>query len=194
VRSRTLRLINLVQFDVSNVRYSSLDFALEIAGIKQLLELFNGDLDLFMGFLSAYLPVAFETTFELNDVSNLKFESWPTPDLVRAFGASGALGTVGSPSDRYRSIWLLANGTLIFPVLLSLLILYVAFKGLIDHREQLIGLTRDVSVRERALLDQAGRRISELEQSQIEMTKLLQHCCCTPVARPRKPQPACPPQ
>jgi len=87
-------------------------------------------------------------------------------------------------------MWLLANGTLVFPVILSLLVLYVAYKGVADNQEQLNGLVKDVRERESGLLKLGGERIAQLEGSQTKLIELLSSCCCPAkgtVHRPRRP-------
>ncbi len=72
-----------------------------------------------------------------------------------------------------RSVWLLTNGTLIVPVLLSLAVLYVALKNVDQERAELLEIRKDLLSREQALERKTSEHMMELGKSQLELLKLL---------------------
>lgn len=189
-------LLPLVGFEVRYLNYGSLDLTLEIAGAKNLASLFEGNLDLFLIFLHGYLPAAFQTATNL-DPSGLTFNAFPSADLASVFASANApvspepappmqpahtpqpASPAPTPSpvppatDRLKSAWLIANYSLVVPVLLSLLVLYVWAKGLSEERAELQALHKELLLREQALVKISVDRSLELDKQQSALVGAL---------------------
>lgn len=198
-------LLPLVGFEVRTIEYGSLDLSIEIAGVQYLAKLFTGNLDVFMMFLKGYLPEAFtEALRPLNlNAHGLSFDPQPSTGLLTAFATSTA--PTGTPtefptvskltsefSDKSRFFWLIANGSLVVPVVLSLAVLYVAIKDRSEERLELRTALKDVTAREAIILQHDSNRVKELEKTQMELMELskLRAYAVTPTAK--KSAGACP--
>src|SRR5262249_31075245 len=152
-------LIPLVGLEVTTISYGSLDLALEFTGLKHLVDLFDANFDLFMMFMAAYLPTAFGASLSelgfLNE-TDFEFNVVPSGALTTAFAtpAGGTTQTPASPSQataasqkeksRLKKMWLLTNSTLMVPVALALIVMYVAYKGVVDEKAELAAVRQDV--------------------------------------------------
>jgi hypothetical protein len=143
-RARDKRSIaKQIFFAVSDIRYSSLAFGLDIGPVSKLVELFERDFDALQVFLNAFVPQAFENTFghEFSDlhqfdvrVSETVRRSFVTSDLSELHGdtRTGGAELAGSAVGSARAAWLwrLANGSLLIPVILGLLVMVYAVREL----------------------------------------------------------------
>lgn len=176
-QARAADLIPLIGIGIASMRYGSLDLMIEFAGAKHLVELFDGNFDVFMMFAQAYLPGAFDNALhQMNFIGDaFLFDIAPMPELVSAFAAYGSTmpappptGTAGG--GRARTIWQVANFTLLIPVALSLLVLYVAAKSVSEEKADLQQWRKDLSAREQVFAKSVQDRLAQLEKMQGERT------------------------
>lgn len=207
VTERAKDLLPRIGIGVGEIRYGSLDLAIEFTGVKHLVELFDSNFDLFMMFARAYLPVAFSDTMRdlaLDPDGQLIFQLAASPGLVRAFSPAPAAptpapsppptqpaadaetvivnhtmaagrqaGNAGTAAlDRAKALWQISNFSLVVPVALALLVLYVYAKSLSDDRRDLRAWQTSLTAREQAQARATQERIAQLEKVQGELLVL----------------------
>jgi hypothetical protein len=132
-----------IDFGVENIKYSSLDFDLSIEPIEKMLQLFDNNFDFFKIFLDSYISESFLSSVSIYN-GNLPIDTSISysESLVQAFNSG--INSKKQPLsdnlevnqkeatkwDKAKWVWSLANGSLVVPVILSLLILFVAFNKL----------------------------------------------------------------
>ncbi|MFM7346721.1 MAG: hypothetical protein ACKO1J_15300 [Tagaea sp.] len=136
-----------VAFSTKIVGYSSLNLDIVPGSFKQIAAAFENDFDSFRVFLEAFVPVAFAGVFSEASSDRLEFSvTVPTsaeqafrdakievashPALVAAVPASAP----ASGRERAEWLWRLANGSLLVPLLLALLVMYQGMKMLGEIR------------------------------------------------------------
>jgi hypothetical protein len=128
-------------FRVSELEYGSLELGISVSGIKALAEACGGDLGFFTSLVEQYTPDAFtESVFRSGWPDSLKAATLatmtPGPTLTRAFTASAPPELApGDPAEqRFARAWRAANTSLLVPVILALLVCFVAANWLADER------------------------------------------------------------
>ena len=131
-----------VTFSVTNVRYGSLTFDLSLGSLGKIVTVFDNDFDSFRVFLEAFVPISFAESTDHGFAQSLDFEIVPAPGLEQQFAtseaatspekASAAGGPIPVQASRERAEWLwrLANGSLLVPLLISILIMWYGLKEL----------------------------------------------------------------
>ena len=174
-------LLPLVFFEARVLGYSSLSLGVEIAGVKQLAELFDGNYDTFMMFLRQYVPLAFSYAAQPFSTGDLCFEIAVGPGLREEFvrdvrSHSGNAVSRGSamemPAKAY-SFWLIANASLVVPVLLALVILYIAARTVSEEHRQLSDFRESILAREQGIVATHSKRVAELEALSLELFNTL---------------------
>jgi isopentenyl phosphate kinase len=150
-------LARQICFAVSQIRYSSLIFDLEVAPVEKAAAIFDNNFESFRVFLEAFVPVAFAgvTTSEFADIHTYSIEGGD--DLRRQFSArsSSELVIVAQPAagdvlkatptgtanitparERAEWLWKLANGSLLIPVLLGLVVMLYAVRELSELQKR----------------------------------------------------------
>lgn len=145
--------------------YGSLDFAIEIAGARDLAGLVDNNLDLFMMLMRAYIPDSFRQVTQIYGAEDaVTFDISPSPELREAFEQRPRR----SPSlpvamgGREFAIWAITNGTLLPAVLLALAVCYVTYKGVAEERAMAAASQQRVLVHQEALLKQSNERAQRL--------------------------------
>lgn len=138
-----------ITFSTRIAGYSSLNLDLSAGSFTQLAKAFENDFDSFRVFLEAFVPVAFADVFAQDNADRLDFSvtvpasaehafraaAIPTPSpQVEALAPSTAAGSPSTARERAEWLWRLANGSLLIPVVLALLVLYQGMKMLSDIR------------------------------------------------------------
>jgi hypothetical protein len=111
--------------------------------------------------------------------SHFKFDVVLDPGFVenpvsRTQSDSGSPNVRNRPlqlSDRAHRVWLIANFSLVVPVLLALVVLYVAFKHVSVQQTELVDATSQLTKREESLLSAYEARIADLEKINLELLK-----------------------
>jgi hypothetical protein len=195
---RAAEFIPLIGIRVAGIRYGSLDLDIAFAGVKHLVQLFDGNLDVFITFAEAYLPEAFEEALEdlhfHSTDKSLSYEIQETHELKEAFEKYGgtitthaqdstAAGGANVPaivplvetrgiSQRAHELRKVVNSSLILPVGLVLIALF-ATNMVSDEKKDLRELRDDLLNREQVLTKAAQDRIAQLEKVQGELLQLL---------------------
>jgi|WetSurMetagenome_2_1015567.scaffolds.fasta_scaffold02226_7 hypothetical protein len=128
-----------IEFGVQNIHYSSLGFDFQIEPIEKVIRLFDNNFELFSIFLNSYIPQSFQSSIT-DDTDSLPISiSIDYPETLKTVFNEKPKTIISSKRsenaelvkpdkwDKAKWIWSLANGSLLVPVLLSLLVLYIAF-------------------------------------------------------------------
>ena len=133
-----------VTFSVRLAGYSSLNLDLSLGSIKSVAEAFENDFDSFRIFLEAFVPQAFARVFWEENANRLDFFVQIPASYEQAFivkpdqtpvSISETTSVVSaSPSaparERAEWLWRLANGSLLIPLLLALVVMYFGMSAL----------------------------------------------------------------
>lgn len=175
-------LLPLVNFKASVLGYHSLELGVAVAGAENLAKLFDDNYDLLAIFLGAYVPQAFEQTLSWYDTStsHFRFDVSLEPEFVedpvhraqRDDGSPKAMSQSLPLSDRAHRVWMIANFSLVVPVLLALLVLYVAFNHVSVQQTDLVAATSQLTKREERLLNAYEARIADLEKVNLDLLKV----------------------
>jgi len=134
-----------ITFSTKLAGYSSLNLDLVPSSIKQVAAAFENDFDSFRVFLEAFVPVAFAGVFSESSADRFSFAVTVPASAERAFReavteqqapapVTAVAGIQTSARDRAEWLWRLANGSLLIPVLLALLVMYQGMKMLGEIR------------------------------------------------------------
>lgn len=173
--------------------YSSLNLDLSTGSLKRLAKAFDDDFESFRVFLDAFVPVAFAGVFTEAQADRLDFEVKVPASLEQVFRAvareseespslvAGA-AKVSATSSRERAEWLwrLANGSLLIPVLLALLVMYQGMKMLSEIRRAQYEALQPVMEHQLKLLEQDRLRFAR------EATSAQQQVLPQPATPPMK--------
>jgi hypothetical protein len=173
-----------VLFSVTIRDYASLNLDLDIAPIDKLAAAFESDFDTFRVFLNVFIPVTFGDIFtedfadsfsyDIDIPKDFKnaFESVPTrsealksaPAQITVPSQSSSTPTGADSQRRAEWLWRLANGSLLVPVVLALVVPYFGWREMSDRR----------GVQEKALDSVLDHQQKLLEQDRQRIEKLLQ--------------------
>lgn len=132
-----------IAFSTRIVGYSSLSLDIVPGSFKQLAAAFENDFDSFRVFLEAFVPVAFAGVFSEASADRLDFSITVPSSAEHAFrdarievashsapAADAPAVTPTSARERAEWLWRLANGSLLLPLLLALLVMHQGMKML----------------------------------------------------------------
>jgi hypothetical protein len=178
---RRLSHASRVLFRVEIAGYSSLDLAVYTAPIQSLAAAFESDFDSFRVFLDIFVPSSFSSIYGSQVADKLEYAIDIPEDFKTAFRArkrierepESAATTHASPAPtsptssdtaRWRAEWLwrLANGSLLVPVILALVVLYFALKDVGGLRELQQEGVESILTHQRKLLEEDRRRLNSL--------------------------------
>ncbi len=160
-----------VTFATRIVDYSSLNFDLSVGSLRQAAAVFDNDFDSFRVFLEAFVPAAFAAVFSSESSDKLQFGITIPPTFERQFRDSPPISVTHAPesviqaastSTRERAEWLwrLANGSLLVPLLLALLVMYQGMKMLGEIRASQYEALRPVLDHQLKLLEEDRTRLA----------------------------------
>jgi hypothetical protein len=163
-----------ITFSTRIAGYSSLNLDLWPGSFKQLAKAFENDFDSFRVFLEAFVPAAFAGVFAQDNADKLNFAvtipasaeqvfraatiDTPLPQMAQA-APPGVAGSPGTARERAEWLWRLANGSLIIPVLLALLVLYQGMKMLSDIRATQYEALKPILEHQLKLLEEDRHRL-----------------------------------
>jgi hypothetical protein len=133
-------------FMIDRVTYGSMTMELSVAGVKDLVELFDNNLDVFKVIFAQCAPAALIQSVDDLTLSAdyITCEVDASLSLSRAFSEGNKPRKLGTSREvQERSIeaikwaWVTSNTSLIIPAMLALAILYVAFQALQNDRKDL---------------------------------------------------------
>jgi hypothetical protein len=141
-----------VHFSVRIAGYSSLNLDLSTGAFKSLAEAFDNDFDSFRVFLEAFVPQAFGEVFSSDAADRMNFTVQVPASYEKEFVLVRSASPPPGPGDntmqpasqpatttreRAEWLWRLANGSLLVPLLLALLVMYQGMSMLKDiHASQ----------------------------------------------------------
>ena len=133
-------------FMIDRVTYGSMTMELSVAGVKDLVELFDNNLDVFKVIFAQYAPAALTQSVDgpTLPADYITCEVDASLSLSSAFSEGNKprkLGTSRKVQERsveaLNWLWVTSNTSLIIPAMLALAILYVAFQALQNDRKDL---------------------------------------------------------
>jgi hypothetical protein len=174
--------------------YASLNLDVVPGAFRDIATAFDNDFDSFRVFLEAFVPIAFAGVFSDEMADKLDFTVTVPPSTEQAFRAAASVGSgvtgdaaprapeaervVHQTSARERAEWLwrLANGSLLVPVVLGLVVMYFSVRMLLEVRS-----TQDTALK--PILDH-----------QLKLLEEDRHRFSLDLARQSSPTPPPPPQ
>jgi hypothetical protein len=164
-----------VAFAIRLAGYSSLSLDLSVGSLKSVAEAFDHDFESFRVFLEAFVPQAYAEVFGDAEADRLSFEVQVPPTYEQAFSeppsapAPPAQSAVGQPSapappapsarDRAEWLWRLANGSLLVPFLLALVVMYYGLSLLRDFKDMQGDALKPILDHQLKLLEEDRRRM-----------------------------------
>ena len=166
-----------VNFSVRLAGYSSLNLELSIGSLQSLADAFDNDFESFRVFLDAFVPKAFERVFLQEDADRLDFTAQVPTAYEQAFVAKRAqpnsapqspvatsLPAAATPPttparERAEWLWRLANGSLLVPLVLALLVMYYGMAMLKDIRGSQNAALKPILEHQLKLLEEDRRRL-----------------------------------
>jgi len=141
-----------VFFSTQIAGYSSLNLDLATGSFEKLAKVFDGHFDEFRVFLEVFVPAAFGDVFEQDFSNRLAFtatipqsvedafmEASSEPHTASTAPAAPSLPTsiVATTRERAEWLWRLANGSLLIPVVIALVVMFYGVRMLSDiHKAQ----------------------------------------------------------
>ena len=154
-----------VFFSVRIAGYSSLDLELSVGSLRSIAEVFDYNFDGFRVFLDAFVPEAFSNVFPGEYSDRLDFMIQVPESYSQAFipehsqSSATVERTTSKERERAEWLWRLANGSLVIPLLLALLVMYQGMSILQDIRESQDNALRPVLEHQLKLLEEDRRRL-----------------------------------
>lgn len=154
--------------------YSSLNLDLSVGSFKQLAKAFENEFDSFRVFLEAFVPITFAEVIDKEAADRLDFVVTIPASVEHSFNTAAVDGAVpqitsplrpgvaGSPvaaRERAEWLWRLANGSLLIPLLLALLVLYQGMKMLSDIRATQYEALKPILEHQLKLLEEDRHRL-----------------------------------
>jgi hypothetical protein len=166
-----------VVFTVRIAGYSSLSLDLSVGSLKSVAAAFDNDFDSFRVFLDAFVPQAFGSVFTNEGADRIESVIQIPAGYSEAFG--DAIGPIigaippaapsllsqpvgdpkATPRERAEWLWRLANGSLLVPLLLALLVLYLGMTMLKDIQTSQHEAMKPVLEHQLKLLEEDRRRL-----------------------------------
>jgi hypothetical protein len=162
-------------FIVRDVHYSSLLFGLDIGPVETLATIFDNNFEAFQMFLAAYVPSAFGETFDGRFADQHAFEisavdlsgrfAVPAPQVERPAVGTKPEPTTGSRQQQQAEwLWKLANGSLLVPFLIALIVMLYAVRELARIRDQERDAMRPIIEHQLELLKEDRLRLKREEE------------------------------
>jgi len=174
-------------FRVSGIRYGTLSFDLGIGGLTSIAKLLDHNFDLFKMLTETYVPQAFSYTFDLlsepEKASSLVFSYTPSQSIAEAFTnlspltlpSSLPISPTSPPpqtsehEEKLKWFWLVSNFSLVVPVLLSLLVLWVFLNANERLASRELDLTRLLVEQQKAFIEAQTKRNREIESLTLDI-------------------------
>lgn len=160
-----------VFFEARITGYGSLDLIVAIKGLGKLVKLFDSNLDLFTVFLSAYIPRAFCHTFDSGIKGRLKYAIHVPESTAAQFKPKSVQPappardeSPKSDGDRAEKYWLIANFSLVVPVVLALAVLCFAYVGISEERAAIQARYDQITAQETTLFENWQRVVDHADK------------------------------
>lgn len=168
-------LATQMHFRTEIIGYSSLEIGLLISSVEKASKLFDGEYDTFLGFLEAYVPQAFSnsTPFDSTMCHEMKFEYETSPEFKMNFSshqqqkdgaqlpvvASQPMTRIDQAEQRLDRLYKIINGTLLVPVAVSLVVIYLGFKMYTDIATTQSQMMKPIIEHQLKLLEEDRKRM-----------------------------------
>lgn len=168
-------LSSQVYFGIENITYSSISFDLSIEPIEKIINLFDNNFEYFYIFLNSYISDCFTGSLPTNNNKLLFSSSVEYSSEFKSMFDKKDEDTIEYPQqikeihntttklEKAKWVWSLTNGSLFFPVALSLGVLYIAFDNITNladlHKQHYESIEK-----ENANLIQSYNKLIEIQQ------------------------------
>lgn len=161
-----------ITFSTRLAGYASLNLDLVPSSLREVAAAFENDFDSFRVFLEAFVPAAFAGVFSESSADRLSFTVTVPASTERAFREAGtqqqapapvtgaAAASPTSARERAEWLWRLANGSLLVPLLLALVVMYQGMKMLGEIRAAQYEALKPVLEHQLKLLEEDRLRLS----------------------------------
>ena len=152
--------------------YSSLSLDLSVGPIKKVVEVFDGDFDGFRVFLEAFVPQAYSHVFSYSEAERANYDVQMPTSFAKSFSMARiqslpvaipeqqtSVAASSAAREKAEWLWKLANGSLLLPVVLSLVVLYLGMTILHDIGKSQQTLMAPIFEHQMKLLEEDRRRI-----------------------------------
>ena len=174
--SEKLAATSQIMFAVRVAGYSSINLDLSVGSLTKVAEVFDNDFDSFRVFLEAFVPQAYASVFHSNDAERLDSTVQIPDSFEKAFAAAATQSptqvvSAAPPEQLVREqlpsaarekaewLWRLANGSLLLPVLLSLVVLYLGMSMLHDIGKSQNEMMKPIFEHQMRLLEEDRHRL-----------------------------------
>lgn len=168
-----------IYFSAKIAGYSSLNLDISVSGIAALADVFDRDFDSFRVFLEAFIPHAVGRVFWEETADLLEYSTQIPPSFEASFKAATAQplpayapanpATVAAlpatPREKAEWLWKLANGSLLLPVLLALVVMYFGLSMLNDIRGTQFDALKPVLEHQLKLLEEDRHRLNDSRET-----------------------------
>lgn len=195
-----------VFFSVTIRGYTSLNLDVDISPLQKLASAFDSDFDSFRVFLDIFVPQTIGDIFTPDFANSFSYNIDVPQDLKNAFLAApqpparpAAIATTVPPpaetkatdsQERAKWLWRLANGSLIFPVILALIVLYFSWQEMSSLRDTQQKTLQSALNHQQKLLEEDRQRLNDLMNPNTSTTGTTQGPTTTgssPTASPKTP-------
>lgn len=167
-----------VLFSVTLRGYTSLNLDVDISPLHKLASAFESDFDSFRVFLDVFVPQTIGDIFTPDFANSFSYNIDVSQDFKQAFLAAPqpaaiptAAATVVAPpahtngtdsEERAKWLWRLANGSLVVPVVLALIVLYFGWQEMSSLRDTQQKALESALDHQQKLLEQDRQRLEDL--------------------------------
>ena len=174
-----------VYFSVKLAGYASLNLDVSVSGIAALADVFDRDFESFRVFLEAFIPQALYRALPSDNVDLLEISTSIPPSFEAAFAVAAAMPLMGqvpanliasaAPQSASREkaewLWRLANGSLLVPLVIALVVMYCGMSMLIDIRGTQFDALKPVLDHQLKLLEEDRHRLNDAKTTAPESKK-----------------------
>lgn len=179
-----------VLFSVTIRGYTSLNLDVDISPLQKLASAFESDFDSFRVFLDVFVPQTIGDIFTPDFANSFSYSIDVPQDFKKAFLAApqhpiipAAVATTAAPpaetktidsQERAQWLWRLANGSLVVPVLLALIVLYFGWQEMSSLRDTQQKALQSALDHQQKLLEEDRQRLNDLMNPKNSTTSATQ--------------------
>ena len=134
-------LATQIEFGIENITYSSLEFDLIVEPIEKVAKLFDDNYELFRIFFEQFIiPDSFVSTLSIyDDLLPIPVKIYPQDDFQREFERPKSNAQSNANHSKFQKakwVWILANTSLVVPVIVALVIFNNKFENIEKFRQK----------------------------------------------------------
>lgn len=183
--------------------YTSLNLDVDISPLHKLASAFESDFDSFRVFLDVFVPQTIGDIFTPDFANSFSYNIDVPQDFKQAFLAAPqpaaipkAAATEAAPpahtkgtdsQERAKWLWRLANGSLVVPVVLALIVLYFGWKEMSSLRDTQQKALESALDHQQKLLEQDRQRLEDLLKPKPSTTGATQGAATTATPSAKTP-------